>query len=187
MEQKALNRTDMMVAGVGGKGALTLGQVMAEVGLSKYGHASYFPYYLGFQRGYPCHATVVLSNEKVISTVLYRTDAVIVLEAMQVPGFVDRVRSGGLLVVEKAGLAEPVIRDDIQVIEVPGVEIASQIGSILAANYVLFGAYVASSKVLPVDAFADEIMARYAAKPKVGKSNRAAFEAGAEFFLKMGA
>lgn len=187
MEQKTPNRASMIVAGVGGKGALTLGQVLAEVGLNKYGHASYFPYYLGFQRGFPCHATVVLSTNKVVSTVLYRTDAVIVLEAMQVPGFVDRVKPGGLFVIEQVGLAEPVTRDDIQVVEVPGVEIASQLGSVLAANYVLFGAYVASSKVLPVEAFAQEIEARYASKPKVGKSNRAAFEKGAEFFSKMGA
>jgi 2-oxoglutarate ferredoxin oxidoreductase subunit gamma len=186
MEKKTPNKASMIVAGIGGKGALTLGQVLAEVGLSKYGHASYFPVYIGLQRGFPCHATVVLSNEKVISTALYRTDAVIVLEAMQVPEFVDRVKPGGLLIVENAGLAGPVTRDGIRVIEVPGIEMAIQLGSSLAANYVLFGAYVASSKVLPVEAFADEIVARYASRPKVGELNRAAFEEGAEFFLKMG-
>ena len=187
MEKKTANRTSMIVAGIGGKGALTLGQVLAEVGLSQYGHASYFPFYVGFQRGFPCHATVVLSDEKVISTALYRTDAVIVLEAMQVPEFADRVKPGGLLIVENDGLAGPVARDDIRVIEVPGVEIATQLGSVLSANYVLFGAYVASSKVLPVEAFVDGIVDRYAGNPKVGESNRAAFEKGAEFFMNMGA
>ncbi len=187
MKQKAHHTTDVIMAGVGGKGVLTIGQMLAEIGLDKYAHSSYFPYYLGFQRGFPCDCTVVLSDEKIASTVVYRADAVIVLEASQLPTFQNRAKPGGLLVVEKAGLAEPVGRSDIQVIQVPGIEVATRVGSVQAANFVIFGAYVASSKVLPPETVSKQIEARYTQSPKIGKANRTAFEEGVKFFLKMGA
>lgn len=176
-----LKRHDVIMAGLGGKGVLTVAQLLTKTGMSEYKHVSYFPAYFGMMRGGLCEATVVLSDDEIASPLLSYVDVVLIIEHSQLRQFEGRVKSGGLLLVEKSELKDKVARDDITVMEIPGVELAMKVGDILAANYVILGAYIEITKVLPAEVIEGEIEERYKSDTRMLSINMQAFREGRKF------
>jgi 2-oxoglutarate ferredoxin oxidoreductase subunit gamma len=182
METKESITTEVIMAGLGGKGVLTIGQVLASSALSEYPHVSYFPSYGGSMRGEACECTVILSDHEIDCPILTYSNTVIIVEPSQLDGFESRVLAGGKLMLESFGLDRQVERNDVDVFRVPAVEIAVECGAPLSANFVLLGAYVGNTDVLPQKLIEEEISKRYSNNEKHLQSNLKAFKEG----LKIG-
>ena len=108
-----------------------------------------------------------------------QADGVIVAEAAQFKDFEGRVRSGGTMIVESAGLKEKPVRDDIKVIPVPAIKTAVGItGSSQGANLVLLGALIEATKIINPELIEQQLEKSFAGKEKAVKSNTKAFEEG---------
>ncbi len=59
------NGFQMMVAGLGGQGALFIGRLLAEAALSKYKNVSFFPNYGAAMRLGPSECTVTVSDAEI--------------------------------------------------------------------------------------------------------------------------
>ena len=101
-------RAEVILAGVGGKGILTTGQLLARAGLAQYKYATWLPSYGVMMRGGASECSVILSDEEIASPIIPLADAVIVMGASYFQAFEGRVRPGGVMVFDTAGLAEEV-------------------------------------------------------------------------------
>ena len=88
------------------------------------------------------------------------------------------------MILEASGLKDKVERSDIRVMEVPGVETAARLGSALAHNMVLLGAYVEVVKPVPVEAVEGEINKRFGKDPGMLSLNSGAFREGVKLAAK---
>jgi len=153
-------RVEVIMAGIGGKGILTSGQLLARAGLAQYKYATWLPSYGVMMRGGASECTVILSDEEIASPMIPLADSVIVMGAGYLKAFEGRVRPGGVLVFDTAGLAEGVQREDITPLGVPATEMGVSMGDVRVANMILMGAYVEATKVLPPQLIEDEIERR---------------------------
>ena len=72
-------------------------------------------------------------------------------------------------------------RDDCTVVKVNALELAAKAGTDRESNFVMLGAYVGATDIVPLDAVEDEIKEEFAGrKAKFIPANLAAFHAGVE-------
>lgn len=143
--------TRLFIAGFGGQGALLAGLTLARTGMELYEHVAWFPQYGGAMRGGDANCTVVFSQEKIFCPWRARPDACILMHRMALDEFEQATVPNGILLVDSSLAGREVERDDVRVLAVPATEIAMELGSRQVANFVLLGAYVEASKVVPVD------------------------------------
>lgn len=171
---------DVIMLGIGGKGVLLAGQLLAQAGINQYKHVLYFPEYGVFKRGGFSHCYVILSDKEIASPLLDQSEAIIVFEPSILGTCQDQVLPGGAIVVESAGLNTKVRRSDIRFVPVPAVETAAKMGNPQVANLILLGAYVCTCKAVSpqlVDAELDKMLA---GKAKALALNKEAFHKGCE-------
>jgi 2-oxoglutarate ferredoxin oxidoreductase subunit gamma len=186
MKQKLPTRGEVIITGLGGAGVLTAGTLLAEVATSKYKNVTWFPSYAISKRGGLCECTVVFSNDDIASPLLSQADGVIVAEAAQFEDFEGRVRPGGTMIIEKAGLQAKAKRKDIRVIEVPAIETAISLsGTSQGANLVMLGAFVGTTQIISPELIKQQLKETFSGKEEVLKANLKAFEQGLNLVKKL--
>ena len=174
-----MSRAELIMAGPGGRGVLTVGQLLARAGLAQYKYASWIPTYGPMMRGGASECTVILSDEEIASPIISKAGAVIVMGANYVKAFEGRVRPGGVIIFDATGLKEGVERGDITPIGIPSTEIAVSMGDARVSNMILMGVYVEATKVLPPELVEGEIERWMAGKGALAL-NKEAFRRGIE-------
>ena len=180
MEQNGRARNEVLMAGIGGMGVLVSGQVLLEAAFQRYEHVSYVSSYGFARRGGLCECTVIVSDEKIASPLLDQAQVVILLDSSQFPSFEHRVRPGGIIFADKAGLTAERRREDYTLYELPCLEIATSMGSILGKNLIMLGAYTSITGAIPTELVERELQRRYQDKEKVLTQNLDAFRRGVE-------
>jgi 2-oxoglutarate ferredoxin oxidoreductase subunit gamma len=90
-----------------------------------------------------------------------RGDALLILNNSQLPFFEERVRPGGVVILESTGLKAKLERKDLRLFEMPAIEIAASMGSTLVAGMILLGAYVQATNIFPPEFIERELEARF--------------------------
>jgi len=171
-------RYDVIIAGIGGRGALIVGQIMAQAAMSRYKYILWYPNYTTARRGAPADATVIFSDEEITSPLVSQSQALVVVESSRLKPFEHRVLPGGWIFVESFGLKEKVERKDVNVVEVPGVEMAAGLGDTQVGNFILLGAYVGATKVISPELIKGEIERRFGRNERMLLLNSKAFQEG---------
>lgn len=169
---------DAIIAGIGGRGALIIGQVLAQAAIDGYRHILWYPNYTTARRGAPADATVIFSDEEITSPLVSQAQALVVVDSSRLKPFEDRVQPGGWIFLETFSLKDKVKRRDIKVVEVPGVEMAAKLGDTQVGNFILLGAYVGTTKVISPELIKREISRRFSSNEKMQLLNGKAFEEG---------
>lgn len=169
---------DVIMAGIGGRGVLVVARLLAEAAMTQYEHVTWLPSMTTAMRGGPCEATVVLSHQPVASPMVWRPQAAVVMEASQLGSFESRVKPGGLIVTERAGLADGNQRKDVRFLKLPAISVAVGLGDSQAANFVLLGAYVEVTKILSPEVVEGYMEKKFGGREKVISINRQAFREG---------
>lgn len=170
------------MAGIGGRGVLLAGLLFVRAGSQRYQHVSWMPSYSAAMRGGPCEATVILSDTPIASPMLVKSQSLIVMESSQLGRYVDRVRRGGLLIIESAGLRDKVARDDIQAIYLPAIEKSVELGDVRVGNLILLGAYIKLSGAVAPELIEAELEKRMggASRQELLATNKRALRLGME-------
>ena len=180
MEKTMLSKAEVIMAGLGGMGVLVAGRLLAWGALPRYKHISWMPTYGEARRGGLSECTVILSDQEIASPILDQAQTVMLWDSSQVKAFESRVRPGGLMIVESAGLQNKPERQDFRLLPVSGLEIAMGLGGVVINNMILLGVYTQVVGPLSAQLIEEELDRRYGDKEAMLKRNKEAFRKGIE-------
>lgn len=186
MEKK--RRFELIVGGLGGQGALLIGRLLVEAGMSHYPHVLFFPNYGFLIRGGVSECTVLLSDDRITSPAILRPAAAIVMGPAALEAYESRIKPGGLMLVDSSAVSAKVSRQDLRVIYIPANQRAAELGGIQVANLIFLGAYLEMTKALPLEAIEDALTRRLARtrRESLLPLNKAALREGAKLAGELG-
>ena len=103
-------KQEIIIAGFGGQGVLSMGKILAYSGLMEGKEVSWMPSYGPEQRGGTANVTVILSDERISSPVLNEYDIAIILNQPSMDKFENKVKPGGILIYDGYGIHTPLPR-----------------------------------------------------------------------------
>ena len=142
---------EIIIAGFGGQGVLSMGKILAYSGIMQDQEVSWMPSYGPEMRGGTANVTVILSDDRVSSPVLQSYDTAILLNQQSVDKFEDMVKPGGLMIYDPNGITRHPERDDIRIFQVEATEEAVRMKSPITFNMVVLGAYIKVNPVVDFD------------------------------------
>jgi 2-oxoglutarate ferredoxin oxidoreductase subunit gamma len=140
-------KEEIIIAGFGGQGVLSMGKILAYAGLLSGKEVSWMPAYGPEQRGGTANVTVILSDDRISSPVLNQFDSAIILNQQSLEKFEGKVKPGGILIYDPHGIKVPPIRTDITIYTVDAMDAAAELNNPKSFNMIVLGAYL---KVKPI-------------------------------------
>ncbi|HBC97636.1 MAG TPA: 2-oxoacid:ferredoxin oxidoreductase subunit gamma [Clostridium sp.] len=174
-----MSSQQMIFAGFGGQGILSMGKFLAYAGMDADLNVSWLPSYGPEMRGGTANCSVILTNEDIGSPVVLRADSVVVMNRPSLEKFENSVEPGGIIVMDSDLIDIMPKRKDIKTIAIPAQTIAEKIGSKKIANMILLGALVKETGIVSKDQLLNSLKAH--GKEKFFESNKRAVEKGIEF------
>jgi 2-oxoglutarate ferredoxin oxidoreductase subunit gamma len=144
-------KEEIIIAGFGGQGVLSMGKILAYGGIMQDQEVSWLPSYGPEMRGGTCNVSVVLSDKKISSPVLSKFDTAIILNQQSMDKFEKQVKPGGLLIYDTNGITRHPERRDITICRLDAAEEAIKMGNAKAYNMVVLGAYLKMKPVVTMD------------------------------------
>lgn len=138
---------EIIVAGFGGQGVLSMGKILAYSGIMQDQEVSWFPSYGPEMRGGTANVTVILSDERISSPVLNQYDTAIILNQQSLDKFESKVKPGGTLLFDPNGIIKEPTRTDIKIYRVDATRIAAEQGQPMIFNMIVLGAFL---KIKPI-------------------------------------
>ena len=129
-------------------------------------------------RGGTANCSVVVDDTEVASPIIAVPDTLIAMNKPSLDKFKNKVRPGGLIIVNSSLISDKVERTDVTTIYVPANELAHEAGNDKTANIVVLGAYMKYSNLFPREVMLSTIEKVFYAKPKVIPVNQKAFDIG---------
>jgi len=145
---------EILIAGFGGQGVLSMGKIMAYSGVMQDMEVSWMPSYGPEMRGGTANVIVILSSERISSPILRNFDTAIILNQQSLDKFESSVKPGGVLIYDPNGITRHPVRTDIKVYQVEATEEATRMQSAKTFNMIVLGAFL---KVKPIVKLANVI------------------------------
>jgi len=172
-------KREIVIAGFGGQGVMSIGKSLVEAGLQEGLEVSWVPSYGPEMRGGTANCSVILSPNTIGSPIVYNPTELIAMNGPSLVKFRADVVPGGIVFLNSDTVSESVERDDVKVIRVPCDSIAAELGNPKVANMVMLGAYIAATKALNPETLRDMIRHMFAGrKEKLIPLNMEALDRG---------
>ncbi|MBQ6254930.1 MAG: 2-oxoacid:acceptor oxidoreductase family protein [Bacteroidales bacterium] len=142
---------EIIIAGFGGQGVLSMGKILAYAGLMEGKEVTWMPAYGPEQRGGTANVTVIVSDKPVSSPILSSYDTAIVLNQPSLEKFEPKVKPGGTIIYDGYGIAEPPTRKDINVYRIDAMDAAAEMNLIKTFNMIVLGGLLKIHPVVEID------------------------------------
>jgi len=133
---------EIIIAGFGGQGVLSMGKILAYSGIMQNQEVSWMPSYGPEMRGGTANVTVVISDERISSPIINIYDTAIILNQQSMDKFVDTVKPGGLLIYDPNGITHHPERKDINIYTIEASEEAGKQGLMKIFNMIVLGGFL---------------------------------------------
>jgi len=141
---------EMIIAGFGGQGVLSMGMTISYAAMLEGKETSWMPSYGPEMRGGTANCIVIVSDKKISSPIITKFNTAIVLNQPSMDKFAGAVRPGGFLLFDSTNVPAPSDRSDITVLGIPATEEASRLDNPRVANMVLLGAFLSMTGAINV-------------------------------------
>lgn len=141
---------EILIAGFGGQGVLSMGMTLAYAGMLDGKEVSWMPSYGPEMRGGTANCIVILSTEPISSPIVSTYDTVMALNQPSLDKFERSVKKGGTLIYEKSAIIRPPTRTDVTIIPVDAVRGADELKNKKVANMILVGAFLGTCEAVAV-------------------------------------
>lgn len=141
-------KIEMICAGFGGQGVLTIGKFLAKAGMQEGKNVSWLPSYGPEMRGGTANVSTVISDAEVASPLVSFPDILIALNQPSLDKFGPLVKKGGLIIANRDMCPNGIERDDVEVFYAPMVEIAKEIGSMRVLNMIAIGLVIGKKNLV---------------------------------------
>ena len=140
-------KAEIIIAGFGGQGVLSMGKILAYSGLMEDKEVTWMPANGPEQRGGTANVTVIVSEERISSPILSQYDVAIVLNQPSLDKFESKVKPGGILIYDGFGIINPPTRKDINVYRIDAMDKAAELKNSKVFNMIVLGGLL---KVCPI-------------------------------------
>ncbi len=138
---------EIIIAGFGGQGVLSMGKILAYSGIMQNQEVSWMPSYGPEMRGGTANVTVILSDDRISSPILTTFDTAIILNQQSMDKFESAVKPGGLLLYDPNGITRHPERKDIDIYQIEGAAESTKLGNTKTFNMIVLGAFL---KIKPI-------------------------------------
>ncbi len=138
---------EIIIAGFGGQGVLSMGQIICYSGVMQGKEVSWMPSYGPEMRGGTANCTAIISDEQISSPVLTEFDTAVVLNQPSMDKFEDAVKPGGLLIYEENGMTRKPRRKDIHICAIAAYDESVKMNNTKVFNMIVIGGFL---KVKPI-------------------------------------
>ncbi|MDH7484227.1 MAG: 2-oxoacid:acceptor oxidoreductase family protein [Spirochaetales bacterium] len=128
------------MAGFGGQGIISLGQLWVYCAMKEGMQVTFFPFYGAEKRGGIARASVIVSDDEITSPLVTSADSVVVMNQDSVEIAEKLCKKDGVILVNSSLVKQDPARSDARIIHVPCNDIAMQLGDVRIANMVMMGA-----------------------------------------------
>lgn len=170
---------EIIFAGFGGQGILSMGKFLAYAGMDEGLNVSWLPSYGPEMRGGTANCSVIITEANIGSPIVTQATSLVVMNRPSLEKFENAVVSGGLIITDSSLVNKEVERKDVTVLTIPATEAADEIGDKRIANMVLLGAMVKKTGIIPMEALLKALKEH--GKESFYEINKKALEKGAEF------
>jgi 2-oxoglutarate ferredoxin oxidoreductase subunit gamma len=174
----------VIVAGFGGQGVMTMGQLLSYAATEKNINTLWFPSYGPETRGGTANCSVTISEAYVNSPVISTPDSIMIMNKPSLAKFMPKLKKQGHCFVNTSLVKDVLYREDILVHQVDANDIALKLGNLKVANMVMLGAYLAITKVFTEEEILDIMKKKFTgSKAALIEINQKALEAGRKAVL----
>lgn len=142
---------EIICAGFGGQGVLSMGSIIAYSGMIEEKEVSWMPSYGPEMRGGTANCIVIISEARISSPIITKFDSAIILNQPSLDKFEEAVKPGGLLMYEKSTIIHQPTREDIDIVCIPAIEEAEKLKAKQVANMVMVGAFLERRPIVKID------------------------------------
>ncbi len=171
-------QSEVQFAGFGGQGIMLMGQIMAQTAMDQGYEVVWIPSYGPEMRGGTAYCTVVISDRPIGSPIIRNPKHLVAMNRPSLEKFAPTVQSGGTIFINSSIISIDADRDDVDVIKVPIIEIAKELGNIKTANIVALAAFVSRSQVVDFELLRESVKNKFAKREKLIPLNMKALEEG---------
>jgi 2-oxoglutarate ferredoxin oxidoreductase subunit gamma len=133
---------EIIIAGFGGQGVLSMGKIMAYSGMMQDMEVSWMPSYGPEMRGGTANVTVILSSERISSPIIRSFDTAIILNQQSLDKFENTIKPGGILIYDTNGITRHPERKDITIYRIDAAEEAAKMNIQKTLNMIVLGGFV---------------------------------------------
>ena len=171
-------QSEIQFAGFGGQGIMVMGQILAQAAMDGGFQVVWIPSYGPEMRGGTAYCTVVISDRLIGSAIIRNPKHLVAMNRPSLEKFAPTIKSGGTIFINSSIINIEAGRDDVDVVKVPIIDIAKELGNVKAANIVALAAFVTRSKVLDFDLPEKAVRDKFADREKLIPLNMKALEEG---------
>ena len=142
---------EMIIAGFGGQGVLSMGQILCYSGVMENKEVSWMPSYGPEMRGGTANCIAIISDTKISSPILTKFDTVIALNQPSLDKFEFAVKPGGLLIFEASTILNPPTRKDIEIIPIEAANEATKLKNSKVMNMIVLGAFLQKKPIIKME------------------------------------
>lgn len=142
---------EMIIAGFGGQGVLSMGKILAYSGIMQDQEVSWMPSYGPEMRGGTANVTVIVSDNRISSPILTSFDTAIILNQQSMDKFEETVKPGGVLIYDPNGISKHPSRTDIKIYTIEGAKLASEMGNPKTFNMIVLGAFLTVKPIVKLE------------------------------------
>ncbi|QNB46626.1 2-oxoacid:ferredoxin oxidoreductase subunit gamma [Thermanaerosceptrum fracticalcis] len=138
----------MILAGFGGQGVMSMGQLLVYGGMLEGKEVAWIPSYGPEMRGGTANCSVTISSSPISSPLVTEPDIVVAMNRPSLDKFEPLLKPGGILFINSSLIDRPAKRTDITVYYVPVNEKAGVLGESRVANMVMLGALLQAEPLI---------------------------------------
>ena len=142
---------EIIIAGFGGQGVLSMGKIMAYSAVMQEMEVSWMPAYGPEMRGGTANVMVIISSEKISSPIVRYFDTAIILNQQSLDKFESFVKPGGILIYDSNGITRHPVRKDISIFCVNATEEAAKMNNPKIFNMIILGGFLKVKPIIKLD------------------------------------
>lgn len=178
-------KTEIICAGFGGQGVLTIGKFLAQAGMKEGKTVSWLPSYGPEMRGGTANVSTVIADEPIASPIVSFPDVLVALNQPSLDKFGPSVRAGGIIIYDEGMCPYGIKRTDLQLVAHPMTDISIEIGSLRVLNMLAIGVVIGKTSIVKYESIEEDLTAFLKAKnPELLDQNLKAVKKGMELGSK---
>ena len=173
-------KESIICSGFGGQGMMVLGKVLASCGMKAGYKVTWMPSYGAEVRGGTAHSTIKIDSEEIASPMVSKVDTAIIMNGPSLDKFENKIRPGGLLILNMSMVERKTVRDDIDVVYAELTNEAIKLGNIKVANVIAAGIFAVKKDIITKKMLIDVVGEMAKGRENIVPVNLKAVELGME-------